>query len=152
MEAYDDAYAEIMEGRYDGNIFDLLRPDDPTFKIVFGAKEIGGADVYTDIKKIEMEIGCYSTFDTILTEFCSAAIDAGVRLNQGQGKLTWKSDHVLHLLGEHTPTQKNAPPEGWNSYQCLRRVIDFVTGMTDNYAVYVARQFQGMGFAGLHRP
>ena len=154
MEAYLQAYPTIMEGRYDGNVFDLLPHDDPTFKIVFGAKKIGGTDVYTDVKKIEMEIGCYSTFDAILSEFCSAAIDAGNQLNRKKRKarLSWKSEHVLQLLGDHTPAEKNAPPGGWNSYQCLRRVIDFVAGMTDNYAVYVARQFQGMGFAGVQRP
>jgi dGTPase len=110
--------------------------------------------VYNDIKKVEMEIGCYSTFDAILTEFCSAAIEAGNRLNRkkGKAKLSWKAARVLQLLGDHTPNEKNAPPGGWTSYQCLRRVIDFVTGMTDNYAVYVARQFQGMGFAGMQRP
>lgn len=154
MEAYLRAYPEIMEGRYDGNVFDLLAHDDPRFKLVFGAKKLGGTDVYTDIKKIEMEIGCYSTFDAILTDFCSAAIDQGKLLNQKRGKatLSWKSEHVLQLLGDHTPMAKNAPSGGWTSYQCLRRVIDFVTGMTDNYAVYVARQFQGMGFAGVQRP
>jgi len=154
MDVYLDAYPTIMEGRYDGNIFELLPYDDPIYKIVFGAKRIGGTEVYTDIKKVEMEIGCYSTFDAILTEVCSAAIEAGRQLNKKKGvsKLSWKSRHVLQLLGDHCPTEKNAPPGDWNSYQCLRRMIDFVTGMTDNYAVYVARQFQGMGFAGVQRP
>jgi hypothetical protein len=85
-----------MEGRYDGNIFELLPYSDPVYKIVFGAKRIGGTEVYNDIKKVEMEIGCYSTFDTILTEFCSAAIEAGNQLNRkkGKAKLSWKAERV----------------------------------------------------------
>ncbi len=154
MEAYQNAYPEIMAGQYDGNLFDLLPLSDPRMKLVFGAKELGRRKVYTDIKKIEMEIGCYASFEAILTEFCAAAINKAEAINDRSGttKLSWKSGHVLHLLDDHAPTANNAPPGGWNPYQCLRRVIDFVTGMTDNYAVYISRQLQGMGFAGVQRP
>jgi dGTPase len=154
IEAYMGAYPEIMEGRYDGNVFDLLDPSDLRLKLVFGAKLLGQQKVYTDIKKIEMEIGCYSSFDTILTELCSAAINQAEVLSDSadEAALSWKAGHVLRLLGDHAPTAENAPPGSWSSYQCLRRVIDFVTGMTDNYAVYISRQLQGMGFAGVQRP
>jgi dGTPase len=154
IEAYMSAYHEIMEGRYDGNIFDLLNPNDPRMRLVFGAKQIGLMEVYTDTKKIEMEIGCYATFDIILTELCSAALNQAEVLRDGPGEaaLSWKSKQVLRLLGDHAPTKGNAPADGWSSYQCLRRVIDFVTGMTDNYAVYVSRQLQGLGFSGVQRP
>lgn len=154
IEAYMGAYPEIMAGRYDGNIFDLLESSDPIFKIVFGAKALGRKQVYKDIKKIEMEIGCYATFDTLLTEFCDAALNQAAVLNDKSREITlsWKSGHLMHLLGDHGPTISYAPPGGWSSYQCLRRVIDFVTGMTDNYAVYLAGQLQGMAFAGVQRP
>ena len=140
-----------MEGKYDGNVFDLLELNDPRVKLVFGAKLLGREEVYTDIKKIEMEIGCYATFDTLLTEFCTAVLDQVQALKTGKS-LSLKSAQVLRLLGDHAPTSKNAPAGGWNSYQCLRRVIDYVTGMTDNYATYISRQFQGAGFSGVQRP
>jgi dGTPase len=154
IDAYIDAYPEIMVGRYDGNIFDLLEPTDPTFKMIYGAKALGRRQVYTDTKKIEMEIGCYATFDILLREFCAAALNQSEVLSQTgrEAKLSWKSGHVLHLLGDHAPTDGNAPPGGWSSYQCLRRVIDYVMGMTDNYAAYMSRQLQGMAFAGVQRP
>jgi dGTPase len=154
IEAYTGAYPEIMEGRYDGNVFDLLDLNDLRVKLVFGAKALGRKEVYTDIKKIEMEIGCYSTFDTLLTEFCSAALNQSKVLNgrDGETTLSWKSGHVLLLFGDHAPTKENAPKEGWTPYQCLRRTVDFVTGMTDNYAIYISNQLQGMGFAGVQRP
>jgi dGTPase len=153
IEAYMGAYPEIMDGRYDRNVFDLLDPSDPTLKLVYGAKTLGQQKVYTDIKKVEIEIGCYSSFDAILTELCEAAINqAEVLADVDEATLSWKAAHVLRLLGDHAPTKENAPAGGWSSYQCLRRVIDFVTGMTDNYAVYISRQLQGMGFAGVQRP
>ena len=147
-------YSEIMAGRYDGNILDLLDATDPIFKMIFGAKALGRRQVYNDTKKIEMEIGCYATFDVLLREFCAAALNQAAVLGQAgkETTLSWKSGHVLHLLGDHAPTATNAPPGGWSSYQCLRRVIDYVMGMTDNYAAYLARQLQGMAFAGVQRP
>jgi len=110
--------------------------------------------VYNDIKKIEMEIGCYAIFDILLTELCAAALNQADVLhdNKGEKKLSWKSGHVLQLLGDHAPTAENAPQGGWSSYQCLRRVIDYVMGMTDNYATYISRQLHGMAFAGVQRP
>lgn len=154
IDTYMKAYPQIMAGKYDGNIFDLLDHDHPAFKMVYGAKALGRKRVYTDIKKIEMEIGCYATFDTLLTEFCNAALNQADVLNSkgGEASLTWKSGHLMQLLGDHGPTMSYAPPGGWTPYQCLRRVIDFVTGMTDNYAVYLAGQLRGMAVAGAQRP
>lgn len=154
-EAYMGAYKEIMSGRYDGNLFDLLDPNDPRLRLVYGAKTFARDNVYNDTKKVEMEIGCYATFDTLLSELCIAALNQAEVLydKDGESKLSWKSAHVLRLLGDHCPTKQNAPDgNGWSSYQCLRRVIDYVTGMTDNYAVYISRQLQGTGFAGVQRP
>jgi len=132
----------------------LLDPTDPSFKMIFGAKALGRRQVYNDMKKIEMEIGCYATFDILLREFCAAALNQAAVLGQAadETRLSWKSGHVLHLLGDHAPSATNAPPENWSPYQCLRRVIDYVMGMTDNYAAYLARQLQGMAFAGVQRP
>jgi len=154
IELYVGAYREIMEGLFNRNIFDLMEPSDPRLRLVYGAKEFARTRVYVDTKKIEMEIGCYATFDTLLNEFCAAALNQSEVLSDGarESKLSWKASHVLRLLGDHCPTKENAPEGGWSSYQCLRRVIDFVTGMTDNYATYIARQLQGTGFAGVQRP
>lgn len=153
IEKYIDAYPTIMEGKYDGNILDLLDATDPTFKMIFGAKAFGRKHVYTDVKKIEMEIGCYAIFDILLSE--TAALNQAAVLSDKGGdevRLTWKSGHVLHLLGDHAPVAENAPPGGWSHYQCLRRVIDYVAGMTDNYATYISRQLRGIGFTGQQRP
>lgn len=154
IETYIDAYPVIMEGGYDGNILDLLDATDPTFKMIYGAKMLGRKEVYTDIKKVEMEIGCYAIFDILLTDLCSAALNQADILSDAgnEATLTWKSRQVLQLLGDHAPTAQNAPPGGWSSYQCLRRVIDYVMGMTDNYATYISRQMRGTAFAGTQRP
>ena len=154
IEAYLNNYERILQGEYNGNLFALLDETDPRRKLISEAKKLGRESIYLDPKKIEIEIGCYATFDTLLSEFCTAAINQAEVLSDGAGKskLPWKSGHVMQFLGDHAPAAGNAPPQGWTSYQCLRRIIDFVCGMTDNYAVYVAKQLQGGGFSGGQRP
>ena len=154
IEAYLGAYGRIMTGNYDGALFDLLAAKDPRRTIIARAKKLGRESIYTDTRKVEIEIGCYSTFDTLLVEFCEAAHNQAQILNDpsNESKLKWKSGRVLRLLGDHAPSRDNAPPGGWTPYQCFRRVIDFVSGMTDNYAVYIARQLQGAAFSGVQRP
>lgn len=155
IEAYIKRYDDIMNGDYDGALFDALETNDPRRQLIESAKKLGREEIYTDTKKIEMEVGCYSTFDVLLREFCSAALSQAQVLGDtsGESKLKWKSAHVLRLLGDHAPAANNAPINtSWTPYQCTRRVIDFVGGMTDNYAVYIAKQLQGGAFSGGQRP
>ena len=48
---------------------------------------------------------------------------------------------MINLIGE-----KNIPKTG-DYYQTLMAGIDFVSGMTDNYASHLSRQFSGMAYA-----
>jgi len=154
IEAYVKNYGSIMNGDCNSELFKLLAEEDPRRKLIENAKKLGREHIYNDTKKVEIEIGCYSTFDVLLAEFCEAALNQAEVLQDGSGerKLHWRADRILRLLGDHAPSKQNAPPQGWSAYQCLRRVIDFITGMTDNYAVYIARQLQGAAFSGGQRP
>ncbi|MGH8604423.1 MAG: deoxyguanosinetriphosphate triphosphohydrolase, partial [Gammaproteobacteria bacterium] len=117
------------------------------------AKELG-KHVFEDPKKVEIELGCYSTCETLLETVCPAGHERAQSLrNKEEMRVGWKSDRVLSLLGDHAPSDTNRPPgTDWSEYQCLRRVIDFVSGMTDNYSTYIAKQLKGMGFSGMQRP
>jgi len=86
IEGYMKGYDRIIDGNYDGNVFDLLKPSDARKKLVFGAKEFGRKHVFHDIKKIEIEIGCYATFDHLLGEFCTAALNQELSPNLGDGR------------------------------------------------------------------
>lgn len=37
----------------------------------------------------------------------------------------------------------SAPQADWSLYQAYMRVLDYVAGMTDNYAADIAQQFSG---------
>ena len=154
LDGYWNNYGAIMDGEYETDVLSMLPNNSPVRFAISEAKRLGKEKIYNDSKKVEMEIGCYATFDVLLRELCQAAIveKAEVLRSEGQKKLSWKSDRVMRLLGDHAPSEQNGPPGGWNSAQCLRRAVEFVSGMTDNYAVYVAKQLRGDAFSGGQRP
>jgi len=155
IDCFMNNYDSIMSGSLVENLFDLLPEGDPRKKLINKAKEFSNKMVFPDQKKVELELGAYATLECLLNAFCLAALDCGQYLQSPEGEviLSWRSDLILKLLGDHSPSRCNAPPNSsWSKYQCLRRVLDFVSGMTDNYATYIAKQLQGMGFAGLQRP
>ena len=53
---------------------------------------------------------------------------------------------MIDLIGEET-LKHRIETNGCQSreYLVIMRIIDFISGMTDNYATYLAKQFNGMG-------
>jgi dGTPase len=155
IDGFMIAYDEIMHGQFpDKELFDALPVDDPRRHVIKNAKRTAWKHIYPDPKKVEIELGSYSVFETLMDAFTKAAVDQAQCLSTpNEVTLSWKSELVLKMLGDHAPSEENNPDgDKWSEYQCLRRVIDYVSGMTDNYAVYVASQLQGSGFSGLQRP
>lgn len=150
IDGFMAVYDKIMRGEFSGDVFDGLPETDPRRKLITSAKALARQNIYPDSKKVEIELGSYATFETLLATFCNASTENSKFLQNPKGEhaLSWKSGLVLKLLGAHAPNNTNAPPDAtWSEYQCLRRAIDFVSGMTDNYAVYVASQIRGLASA-----
>jgi dGTPase len=156
IDGFMNALDQIMNGQFsrEKDVFDALPTDDPRRSVIKNAKNKARQHIFHDTKKVEIELGSYSVFETLMNAFAKAAVDQAQCLTSpSEVTLSWKSDLVLKMLGAHAPSTSNKPDgHEWSEYQCLRRVIDYVSGMTDNYAIYVASQIQGSGFSGLQRP
>lgn len=153
FEAFIEAHDDILEGKGPEDLFSSLTADDPRRVFIKKSKSLGKVRIYSDTKKVEVELGAFATLDVLLTELCMAASSCAAQKNLSEGDLDWKSRLVIGLLGDHAPRINNKPsPDGWNEYLCLRRAVDFVSGMTDNYATYLAKQINGNAFTGLQRP
>ncbi|MBK1695427.1 deoxyguanosinetriphosphate triphosphohydrolase [Chromatium weissei] len=147
IDGFIFAYDDIMNGVYpdEYDVFDAL-DDENSFKpFIKKAKKIAQEKIFNDHKKMEVEIGSYSVFETLLSEFCAATMDY-VKSRSPQSSIKWKSEKIIEMMGDHAPNAVNS------EYECLRRTIDYIAGMTDNYAVYVANQLKGAGFSGMQRP
>lgn len=154
VEAFESAYDDIMRGQFSGDLFSALGDDDPRKHIVRAAKELANRKIYGDMKKVEVELGSSSTYACLLDTFCRAALRGSAYLSDpNKTSVDWKSKLVLRLLGDHSPLVcKRDDGIKWDDYECIRRVIDFVSGMTDNYAIYVAQQINGADFTGTQSP
>ena len=136
--------SQIMNGEFEGNLISSLPDDNQSRRLISEAKKIGKEDIYTVTFKSEIELGCFSTFECLLESFCKAAVERYDYIRNGEEAfVSWKSNLVLRHLGNHAPTKDNAPGEPWNNYLCLRRVLDYISGMTDNYASDLSSQIRG---------
>jgi dGTPase len=152
LEGFKIGYPDFMQGHPKPSVFDLLASGDPRAEFISRSKREGRTRIYVDAKKVEVELGAFATLDTLLSEFFNAARERAAELGGGP-QVSWKTKLIMQLMGDHAPTRANAPsPMGWTPYQCYRRAIDYVSGCTDNYATYLAKQLRGDAFTGGQRP
>ena len=61
--------------------------------------------------------------------------------------MTYKDNRVMALIGDNNfHPNVNQKTKNYR-YLALMAVIDYISGMTDNYATNLAKQFNGMGQA-----
>jgi len=97
-----------------------------------GAKQLARERIFKDPRKTAIEVGAYSTLANLLNAFLTAAKEL-----VETGRSTFKNSRVLEMMGA------SAPKSDWTLYEAYMRVLDYVAGMTDNYAADIAQQFSG---------
>lgn len=155
VEAFISKYKEIMNGTFHSELFMALPKSDPRRAVISEAKEVATKRIFPDRKKLEAEIGCLATFECLLDAFCEAALACAQQLAspKGEASMGWRSELIIKLLAEHAPMADNAPRGlSWSKHMCIRRVLDYISGMTDNYASYLAKQLQGLPSVVPQRP
>lgn len=134
VEAFINNEQAFLRGEIEGDLISLCRTE------IKGsaeeAKRYAKERIFSHPRKVELEIGAYDVMARLLSKLVPAAHS----WHQTQGNPPEKRSRMLiDLMGE-----KNLPHNG-NEYEVLMAVIDYVSGMTDNYAVNLSRQFGGMG-------
>jgi len=132
IAAFMENYGQIMAGEYQG---ELLTDGDPVVRDgLVAAKTLARERVFPDTRKTELEVGAYSTLGTLLEAFCDAVYEH----QQQSGPLSYRSQKIISLMGIHCPARDDS------LYYAYMRALDFISGMTDNYAAYLARQIGGL--------
>lgn len=130
-EVFVEQQKALLQGELPADLIDICAPS-----IADGirqAKQLARDRIFRNQRKAKLEIGAYTTLGTLLETFCEACN----ALHQRSGPLSFKHQRVLALIGE------NMPEENWPLYASYRRALDFIGGMTDNYAVDVAQEMNG---------
>lgn len=133
VQAYMDNQGAIMSGKYTG---ELLSDGEANVREgLLEAKTLAREKVFPDTRKTELEVGAYTTLGVLLEAFCDAVYENHSLKGKG---LSYRSERIISLMGIHAPD-----PE-LSLYHAYMRALDFISGMTDNYAAYLARQIGGL--------
>ncbi|WP_432722343.1 deoxyguanosinetriphosphate triphosphohydrolase [Jeongeupia wiesaeckerbachi] len=125
-------YDRLMDGSYQGDLLNDCPA--PMRHGINEAKQLARDRIFNERRKIEIEVGSFTCLDILLDAFCNAAYQLKV-----SPELPFRMRRVLDLM------DYNAPKKEWPLYDAYLRVLDFIGGMTDNYATYLAQQVGGMG-------
>jgi dGTPase len=121
---------EILSGTLSGDLVEHL--PERAGKCVLTAKKMARERIFTSKNKTLLEIGAYSVLEVLMSAFCGAVYE----FKQGNG-LSYRNQRIMDLMEYRAPSQE------WSLYQCYMRVVDFIAGMTDRYAIAMAQQISG---------
>ena len=137
MEVFEENFNSIMGEIQPKDLIDKF--SNSQFKEgIEKAKKLGHEKIFNEKRKIELELGAYNIIETLLNNFILATYEFYIQ--KDEKKLSFKSKRALELMGEDKPLLDE------NLYTMYQRVIDYIVGMTDNHAKYIANQFNGMGY------
>jgi len=134
VEAASQAFLDNQQGILAGTLVGELSDHCPATvrDAIREAKSLAKERIFKDPRKTAIEVGAYSTLANLLTAFLQAAKEL-----IETGHSTFRNSRVLEMMGP------SAPQADWTLYQAYMRVLDYVAGMTDNYAADTAQQFSG---------
>lgn len=129
----------FLHGEVESDLISLC--DDKVRTAVQVAKDLAKRKIFNHARRVELEIGAYAVIGRLLETICSA-----VYASLGDAAhMTYKDNRVMALIGENNFHPNVASKTGHYKYLALMAVIDYISGMTDNYATNLAKQFNGLG-------
>lgn len=118
---------QLLDGTLNKPLIDLL--DEKTISLIDKIDEISIKRIYNDKSVIEIEIAGYHVIGGLLKEFVSAVLNPD----------TTKSKKLLQLIPNQFGIKKQE-----NVYQNIQSVVDFISGMTDLFAIDLYRKITGI--------
>jgi dGTPase len=121
----------ILAGLYEKSLIDDL--SDTALQAMKELKTISVNKIYNDRSVVEIEIAGYKVLGGLLEEFVWAILQ--------------QDSHYVKKLLKLLPQQFIY--QGEDPYKKIQAVVDFISGMTDLYAVELYRKIKGITFPGL---
>ena len=131
MAVFTGHLNEIMEGRFTKSLMDRL--PETQAAAMKAVKDISYKQVYAHRSVVEIEIAGYKIIGTILQEFAGAVMNPKSMYNK----------KLLSLLPDQYKTESDSV------YANLQSVVDFVSGMTDVFALDLYRKITGISLPGI---
>lgn len=116
----------ILQGKFSGSLLKNITPS--FFEAIEKVQEVSMEQIYNHRSVVEIEIAGYKIIDTLLSEFTGALLHPGTPLSR----------KILMLLpGQYLQ-------EADSTYFKVQSAVDFISGMTDVYALDLYRKIRGI--------
>lgn len=131
MRIFENNYEAIMTGNFSHSLMASL--ENHQAEAMKRVKKVSFREVYAHRSVVEIEIAGFKIIGTLLEEFVGAAINPEDRYNK----------KILSLLpGQYQP-QSNS------TYHKIQSAVDFISGMTDVFALDLYRKIKGISLPGV---
>jgi dGTPase len=128
---FQENLPRIMDGTFNSSITDML--PEPYHSALMHVDEVSKERIYNFRSVVEKEIAGYKVMSGLLEEFIPAMMGS--------------SSHYDEKLKKLIPSQFTAKDD--SPYSKIQSVLDFISGMTDLYAVELFRKIKGISFPGV---
>lgn len=126
-------YKAIMAGTFSGSLIDEL-PENQAMAMK-EVQRISFSEIYAHRSVVEIEIAGYKIIGTLLEEFVDAIMNTDTKDKYSQ--------KILSILPEQYKTNDDSV------YLKIQSVVDFVSGMTDIFALDLYRKLKGISLPGV---
>lgn len=131
IAVFRESYQQIMNGNFQKGLVDHFTG--ATKEALAYCKKVAVSKIYSHQSVVEIEIAGYKILGTLLEEFIAAALTS----ESGFSK------KMLSMIPEQYDWQSE------DTYTKILAIIDFVSGMTDVYALDLYRKITGINLPGI---
>ncbi|GAB1451152.1 deoxyguanosinetriphosphate triphosphohydrolase [Draconibacterium sp.] len=128
---FTENQADILQGGFAGSLIGALQ--NRQAEAMNAVKEISYSKVYAHRSVVEIEIAGYKIIGTLLEEFVGAIMSPK----------DMYSRKILSLLPDQYKTESES------EYLKIQSIVDFVSGMTDVFALDLYRKIKGISLPGV---
>lgn len=137
LDALTDAFVlreeQLLNGAVDGDL--LSCADGPFNEMIATAKQFSEKQIILNRRKVQIEVGAFACLETLLDTFCKTALE--IHQAKDDGELSYRTGRVRELIGN------DSMPVGAPLYNLYLTILDYISGMTDDFAARLARDIGG---------
>ena len=121
----------ILNGSFNRSLMDMI--DEPFLSVMKQIEEISVKRIYNYSSVVQIEVAGYKVMGGLLEEFIPAYLENNSKYHK----------KLVELIPRQFLTQET------DVYNKIQTVLDFVSGMTDIYAVELFRKIKGISFPSM---
>lgn len=132
VHVFIENYQEIMDGCFESSLIKNISPG--ALQALHQVIDVSVERVYSHSSVVEIELAGYKIISTLIEHFIEALIDS---------KHSKYNSKLMKLFPDQF-----LPQQG-NTYSKIQSVVDFISGMTDVYALELYRKITGISLPGI---